>query len=837
MSLAITHKKPHTPPHCGQVIVPRPRLRQALLDAPWQVRLLCAPAGSGKTFLLRECAQHCPADTRLLWFDLKGQSIETDGFIEVLARQLGVSHDMAGVQTCLERQTTPLWLMIDDYPRAADDELDSVLNSLLLSTSHQVHWWIASRRRPNCQLMRLLLERKLLELGTRELALTHSELEELLKRESPQLAPCATQKMMDSTGGWYAGVRMQLLGQRRGVMPVSPQNSLLIERYLEGEVLNGLAPQWCEWLCTLACLPGFDAELCDHLIGTFGGGRLMRQMHETGLFVDTMDCGVARYSVQPAVAGLLSARLSLEQKNALFIRACQWCIATKQEHQAIEYALLAGQEDVAVSVLQRFNLERLLQGQELARVLHWCEQLSVQSLSESLELVTLVAWAQLLGGRLAQAQRWANRLQHFMPQPDANRQRALLAQWQVLTATIACHRAETPSQEQALEHAVECLAQDAWAQSLLGQATLIELALSEGKLELARQRIRSALAMARRHASLAIEGIVLLHYVDLLEIRGELKRADTLLDRMYFELKTVSTTDADLLGARIRIRHAGVLVHLGRYTEATRFFQSGLEQSLACQDPMVIRGYLGLADMAATKNELEQAFFHLGNASRLLQCQQVAQPLYEGQLTLAYTRLWLCQGQHAKAERALAQCLALYQGRTVLGHPQVLPRLALQLAQVQMAAGHNVVVDLEDMRLKAQAQGRWPLVCKLWLCLAQAFDFNGQRSLAGHALMEGLKLSRRLGLSGIERSFKMQGHGLMVIDQASKISVSDVRLSRRELIVLEMIAQGLSNREIAEGLHLSLHTIKSHAQKINAKLGVSSRSQAIAQAKLLGMIA
>ncbi|WP_371919692.1 LuxR C-terminal-related transcriptional regulator [Pseudomonas sp. MYb187] len=406
-----------------------------------------------------------------------------------------------------------------------------------------------------------------------------------------------------------------------------------------------------------------------------------------------------------------------------------------------------------------------------------------------------------------------------------------------MTATIACHRADTPSQELALEDAVDCLAEDAWVQRSLGQATLIELALSEGRLGLARQRIRSALAMARRHASLAIEGILLLQYVDFLEVRGELKRADMLLDRMYFELKTVSNTETDFLGARIRIRHAGVLVQLGRCSEATRFFQSGLEASLACQDPLAIRGYLGLADMAATKNELEQAFIHLGNASRLQQCQQVAQPLYECQLTLAYSRLWLCQGQHAKAERALAQCLALYQGRTVLGHPELLPRLALQLAQVQMAAGHNVIAGLEDMRLEAQAQGRWALVCKLWLCLAQAFDFNGQRSQAGHALMEGLRLSRRLGLSGIERSFKMQGHGLMVIDQASKISVSDVRLSRRELIVLEMIAQGLSNREIAEGLHLSLHTIKSHAQKINAKLGVSSRSQAIAQAKLLGMIA
>lgn len=61
-------------------------------------------------------------------------------------------------------------------------------------------------------------------------------------------------------------------------------------------------------------------------------------------------------------------------------------------------------------------------------------------------------------------------------------------------------------------------------------------------------------------------------------------------------------------------------------------------------------------------------------------------------------------------------------------------------------------------------------------------------------------------------------------------------LSGRELAVLELIAQGLSNQEISERLFISLHTVKSHARHINDKLGVERRTQAVARAKVLGLL-
>jgi LuxR family maltose regulon positive regulatory protein len=61
-------------------------------------------------------------------------------------------------------------------------------------------------------------------------------------------------------------------------------------------------------------------------------------------------------------------------------------------------------------------------------------------------------------------------------------------------------------------------------------------------------------------------------------------------------------------------------------------------------------------------------------------------------------------------------------------------------------------------------------------------------------------------------------------------------LSQRELEVLQLVAQGLSNHEIGERLFLALDTVKGHNRSIYAKLQVQRRTEAIARARELGLL-
>jgi LuxR family maltose regulon positive regulatory protein len=61
-------------------------------------------------------------------------------------------------------------------------------------------------------------------------------------------------------------------------------------------------------------------------------------------------------------------------------------------------------------------------------------------------------------------------------------------------------------------------------------------------------------------------------------------------------------------------------------------------------------------------------------------------------------------------------------------------------------------------------------------------------------------------------------------------------LSEREIEVLQLIAQGLSNREVGDRLYLTINTVKAHSRTIYSKLGVNNRTQAVAKARSLGII-
>ena len=64
----------------------------------------------------------------------------------------------------------------------------------------------------------------------------------------------------------------------------------------------------------------------------------------------------------------------------------------------------------------------------------------------------------------------------------------------------------------------------------------------------------------------------------------------------------------------------------------------------------------------------------------------------------------------------------------------------------------------------------------------------------------------------------------------------DLAITSRELEVLTLIAQGLSNREIAEKLYVSENTIKTHASRVFDKLGAKRRTQAVQLAKDFGLL-
>lgn len=85
----------------------------------------------------------------------------------------------------------------------------------------------------------------------------------------------------------------------------------------------------------------------------------------------------------------------------------------------------------------------------------------------------------------------------------------------------------------------------------------------------------------------------------------------------------------------------------------------------------------------------------------------------------------------------------------------------------------------------------------------------------------------------VEKTVYLENEPNLMLNQEE---IEKTGLSKRELEVLQLMAEGLSNEEIAERLYVSLNTIKTHTSRVFEKLDVKRRTQAIEKAKRLRVI-
>jgi DNA-binding CsgD family transcriptional regulator len=97
-----------------------------------------------------------------------------------------------------------------------------------------------------------------------------------------------------------------------------------------------------------------------------------------------------------------------------------------------------------------------------------------------------------------------------------------------------------------------------------------------------------------------------------------------------------------------------------------------------------------------------------------------------------------------------------------------------------------------------------------------------------------LKLAKpKVNTIVVEKEVYKSSNGEFTLNQPE---LTKLGLSKRELEVLQLMAEGLSNQEIAARLFLSLNTIKTHSSRLFEKMNVERRTQAIDMAKKLGII-
>ncbi|MEY1661340.1 helix-turn-helix transcriptional regulator [Isoalcanivorax beigongshangi] len=813
--------------------ITRQRLLTALApERPLRLRLLCAPAGFGKTVLAHQFAQlgHAPS---VVWVALPRQPLSAAQLAARLGEALCLPQDDDGASlaSALAARTDTL-VVLDGYCRDHDSDA-----WLLEQVQHgSIQWLVTTRSQPQWPLSRLLLDGQLLQLGSEALALTVTEVGELLAAVAPRQNFCA-RRLHEQSDGWAAGLRLFLYAQtgRELLAHTQLHRCPQLLDYLDQEVLAPLAPNSQQLLQVIAHAPFVDSALCAFLSGE---ARALQELLAQQAFLRTLPGSTERFTLYEPLRSVLRERYP-HQEDALLAGA-GWLALAGRHLSAFGYALGVPDAPRAVRALAQVPLHKLFSEHNLSPLLAGLRQLQVDDFAGQPAALRIATRALVMGGRLELAERYLDAF------PDSGWDGTRLA----LQTEVALHRGQAQEACNLGLQALAALEQDEdWTQMILCFSSMTRAELALGRHEQAQRLQVQGLELARRKGELLLECQMLLDQAQVEELAGHLHRALQALDQIV-ALIGQGGGSALLRGAE-QIRRGWLLMMIGDDAAARPALEQGRELSMAAGTPVFFYSYVLLAQLDARAGDVDRAQQRLAEVQRAMHTRDVSESIYRSVLSVGSAGVWLQARHYLPVTQMLERMRRQYEDAVALTPPSSCPELFALMsflhAQALCSQGaiDEAIEVLTQALERAEGAGFQVIVSQALTALGKARHQRGdirqaERMLASAAAMAARQGQRNLVLeTQLNAVHEFSERALPKPDSSAQNAPperAEALLSQREHEVLELIAKGYSNAEIADILSISLHTVKAHAKRINAKFQVNRRTLAVARAKALGLL-
>jgi len=862
-------------------LVSRPRLIERLCEGlDRQLTLVSAPAGSGKTTLLAEWVSGLRANAlreteqgiRTAWLSVDEDDNEPTRFWTYLLAALRAADEGLGAHAAQMLQTpgapaaVPLLtsllndlaalpyrvvLVLDDFHVIAGQSILDGIAFLLEHQPRQLHLVLSTRTDPPLPIARLRARGLLTEVRGAELAFTVDEAVTFLnERMGLDLSPEEVSALESRTEGWAAGLQlaamsMQSCADRFGFITSFSGSDHFVLEYLVEEVLVRQAEPVQRFLLNTSILDRLCGPLCDAVTGTGGSAALLSRLHHKNLFLVALDDEHHWYRYHHLFAELLRRRVAQEVPaegiGALYARASAW----HEEHgtidEAIGYALKARDAEGVARLAEEAAAAGALDSR-LTTLLHWVERLPPDVVRAHPRLQILRAWALYMNGELGLAQQMLHdsrqALQELPPSPENDALRKELTTLLTIMALVA--QGLMCSVDNRLERAIQictnarAMAIETRYAFLAAQATE-GIALTEyyqGRLHSCAESCRQAIALAERGggggwpaAQVPLAAVCYVELAGLYMEWNELPAAGDLLDRAFDLCRRfgVTQTMCEVHVARSRLKQAqgdvdGAIeaLHEARQLSPPEGSLSLAGFRLATQQARLNLLANKPAAVVAWVRQLEDAFAP-GNVEIPLPAAM------RDTLQTLLARAHLARGEAREALSALEAVLGPAEAAGAL--LRVAEIRALQaLAWQALGDPRAALASLERALALAEPEGRIRL-------------FLDEGPPMARLLYRAAEAGIMPAYAGKLLAAFPHGAALRSPDLGSPPASPLVEpLTAREREILGLIAEGLSNKEIAQKLVLTAGTVKAHAHSIYGKLGVRGRTQAVARARELDLL-
>jgi LuxR family maltose regulon positive regulatory protein len=836
--------------------------------------LVVSPAGCGKSTLLAEWAMRSsgtPAwitldeqdnDPVRFWCNV-GASLRAGGApisdrsaaSLTTIRELPIEFALGPMISDLTKASSPVLILFDDFQCISDEHVFASVLFLIDHLPATTQIVFGSRAELPFPTSRLRAHGRILEIRTSQLAFTEEEASELIRlRNSMSWPPDKIQSLVDLTEGCVMGLRGASISLEKGIQPESILATM--ESYgnetmdfFRKEIFNFQSEEVQDFLVRTAFLPQLSGDLCDYVLGKTNSAEILDSLDRTDLYVSAFDDATSTYRVHPSV--LQSLRRDFEtrpsnERESLSRKAAEWFASRGQREEAIDYAL--GGKDWSLAVEQMAQLSALmLPIHRPVSLKRWLAEVPHEHLIKAPSVCV----------QLARTLMYSDLRSNYEPLLQAAETHAILTEDIVMRASVLnvrmygeCFRGSTGNTISITDAIFALLSPDETRQRGITQHGLaVAYLLSDRIIEAETTAIQSyrnslsagngltacfaldVLSLANTHRGRLNDAI---HYLDMahgLALSGQFEgilslpfhRAKIRLDRLL-----LSEAEGDIDETESRCEHTGY-----------RIFIAGV--------------HLLRARLRWVQGRIEEAFQSLSIY------QSVRQSIGSSENTFSEHALSLKMSVDLGDRRAVEEWL-IRDSRDEdleerLGRHRALAWLAIKDRDESRALEEVSVLRELAGECGEAGQGVHMVRCQLAIAatfervgrhldamtqLVAAIEFSSASSLLSpfweerHALLPLYEEARAKGIQQVfmdELLFR-----LGTSEPEAKSSSAESRLSTKEMEVLQLLANGLSNVSIARQTQLSENTIKTHLQHIYSKLNAKNRTQAVSTARSLHII-
>ncbi|MGI8909035.1 MAG: LuxR C-terminal-related transcriptional regulator [Rubrobacteraceae bacterium] len=778
-------------------------------------------------------------------------------------------------------------LVLDDYHSIRSQTIHDALALLLDHSPPPMRLIVAGRTNPQLPLPRLRARGRLTELGAPDLRFTHEEAAEFLGRTMGlDLAADRVATLEKGTEGWIVGLQLAAHALRGGEDGAGPVEALAgsarhVFEYLADEVLSRQPEDVREFLLRTSVVETLSGPLCEALTDTTGGLEMLERLEAANLFLVPLDEGGRYYRYHHLFAAFLRERLKRihpDEIPELHRRAGLWQEEDGCLSGAIEHSLAAEDFDRAADLIEEETGVRRTYV-DASLLLRWLGALPDGLVCRRPQLCLLYAWALAHSGELEDAEirlrdtEAALKLDSEVSTAGlSDEERTMLGEICIIRARMAAMREDAPLTTELSNRALELLPENEL--HLRGDVALDlgHAYCSTGDFDSASEAFARAAATGRAADDLRT-CLFALHYQASLEIsRGRLRRAEDLL----LDGNRLAESRPEGVPSVAGIIHAGMgdlVYQRGELDGARRLLETGIEHGRRSGEAKIlVYCYVNLARVLMARGDAEGAHSLVREAGRLT-------PKWP--LIWAWqARFWLAQGDVQSAARWAREYGAT---QDYLSYPRHFERITMVRVMLGEGRTEEALDSLDRLLEDARTDGRTAHEIELLALRALASERRGAAEEALGYLRHALTLAepegfvrlfvdegppmaallKRLirnphvgesraasnGESGGEFHGTPDGYAGRLLERfaleappsgngSSRRSPAPglEPLSEREVEVLELVAAGRSNAEIARELYLSLGTVKAHVHHIFGKLLVRNRSQAVARARELRLL-